>query len=39
MTVPTESDFQRYKRRAMSAREAVDLIGRGKTVFIGTAAG
>ncbi len=39
MTVPTESDFQRYKRRAVSAREAVDMIGRGKTVFIGTAAG
>ncbi|MDD1769687.1 MAG: GNAT family N-acetyltransferase [Methanomassiliicoccales archaeon] len=39
MTVPTESDFQRYKRRAVSAHEAVDMIGRGKTVFIGTAAG
>ncbi len=39
MTVPTESDFQRYKRRAVSVREAVDMIGRGKTVFIGTAAG
>ncbi|MCX6652215.1 MAG: GNAT family N-acetyltransferase [Methanomassiliicoccales archaeon] len=39
MSVPAESDFQRYKRRAVSPREAVDMIARGKTVFIGTAAG